>query len=580
MLLAFGATNAAYVRNNIIMSSICYETGYIKLVENITTGTPLNIVYPCIQADEQVLSMGKHLRLYHKIAFMDKITVEPFTINRQPIKEIKVHISAMKTNNKLKLKTTEIIDRMRFHYKDFYFHNNQILIDTLHNADITIQVISATNGFITYDTIINITTDNINILDTTLLNQNLFNPEYTFDVNGVGGLDNQLHTIFKQALSTRAVNPDIIEKLGIKHCKGILLYGPPGCGKTLVARNIGKLLSTIPPIIINGPELLNKYLGSSEENIRNIFSAAKSDQLLNGRYSKLHIIIFDEFDSLCRSRSSGSDNKTADNVVNQLLSMIDGVESLDNIFIIAMTNRKDLLDPAILRPGRLEYHVNIGLPDMKGRLQILNIHSLSIISNKMIDSSVNLEEIAKITENYTGAELELVVRTAATSALHRNILDSNQIINVTIDDFLVAVNNIKPQYQNSIYWPTKEILESDTFQENVKNIMNSSNKVLVMGTGKTTILSYLAGTIKSSNYLTAMDFINLSAYEQSQLLFKLYKSATSVIIIDDIDMLIDSKMIIMMAKMCTLDGIKLILSSSSSCRQLSDTKFQIINLIL
>ncbi len=130
----------------------------------------------------------------------------------------------------------------------------------------------------------------------------------------------------------------------------MLLYGPPGTGKTLIARSIGKMLTEREPKVVNGPEILNKFVGQSEENIRELFADAKADQEKNGDDAGLHIIIFDEIDAICKQRgSTNTGSGVHDTVVNQLLSMIDGVDSLNDVLVIGMTNRKDLLDSALLR---------------------------------------------------------------------------------------------------------------------------------------------------------------------------------------------------------------------------------------
>lgn len=173
--------------------------------------------------------------------------------------------------------------------------------------------------------------------------------------------------------------PSIVQRLGIKHVKGILLYGPPGTGKTLIARQIGKMLNGKEPKVVNGPEVLNKYVGQTEENIRNLFAEADAEYKEKGDDSDLHIIIFDEIDAICKSRGSVRDGTgVADTVVNQLLTKIDGVDALNNILLIGMTNRKDMLDEALIRAGRLEVHIEVGLPDEKGRLQILKIHTSKV----------------------------------------------------------------------------------------------------------------------------------------------------------------------------------------------------------
>lgn len=161
----------------------------------------------------------------------------------------------------------------------------------------------------------------------------------------------------------------MIDKYGIKHVRGMLLYGPPGTGKTLIARQIAKALDCTEPKIVHGPEIFDKYVGGSEKKIRDLFADAERDMKNLGDESNLHIIIFDEIDAICRQRGSGGNSGTGVNetVVNQLLSKMDGVDSLNNILVIGMTNRKDMIDEAMLRPGRLEIHLEIGLADEFGR---------------------------------------------------------------------------------------------------------------------------------------------------------------------------------------------------------------------
>jgi len=201
-------------------------------------------------------------------------------------------------------------------------------------------------------------------------------PDWNFEKMGIGGLDTEFSDIFRRAFASRVFDPTFVQKLGIKHVKGILLYGPPGTGKTLMARQIGKMLNGKEPKIVNGPEILNKYVGQSEENIRNLFKEAEAEYKERGDDSDLHILIFDEIDAICPARGTRTGGTgVADTVVNQLLAKIDGVEALNNILVIGMTNRKDMIDEALLRPGRLEVHMEIGLPDKHGRLQILRIHT-------------------------------------------------------------------------------------------------------------------------------------------------------------------------------------------------------------
>ncbi|KDP20974.1 hypothetical protein JCGZ_21445 [Jatropha curcas] len=278
--------------------------------------------------------------------------------------------------------------------------------------------------------------------------------EFNLQSLGIGGLSAEFADIFRRAFASRVFPPHVTSKLGIKHVKGMLLYGPPGTGKTLMARQIGKMLNGKEPKIVNGPEVLSKFVGETEKNVRDLFADAENDQRARGDQSDLHVIIFDEIDAICKSRGSTRDGTGVhDSIVNQLLTKIDGVESLNNVLLIGMTNRKDLLDEALLRPGRLEVQVEISLPDENGRLQILQIHTNKMKENSFLAPDVNLQELAARTKNYSGAELEGVVKSAVSFALNRQLsMDDltkpvdEESIKVTMEDFLHALQEIIPAF--------------------------------------------------------------------------------------------------------------------------------------
>lgn len=284
----------------------------------------------------------------------------------------------------------------------------------------------------------------------------ILQPNFKFEDMGIGGLDKEFSAIFRRAFASRIFPPGLIEQLGIQHVKGILLFGPPGTGKTLIARQIGKMLNAREPKVINGPEVLNKYVGQSEENIRKLFADAEKEYKEKGDESGLHIIIFDELDAVCKQRGSGAGGGTGvgDSVVNQLLSKLDGVDQLNNILLIGMTNRMDMIDDALLRPGRLEVHMEISLPDENGRVQILKIHTAKMREMGKLDRDVNITELAQRTKNFSGAEISGLVRSATSFALNRHVkagtavgvADDVDQITVNRDDFEHAFDDVKPAF--------------------------------------------------------------------------------------------------------------------------------------
>ncbi|KAL4627435.1 hypothetical protein ACB092_05G165500 [Castanea dentata] len=342
----------------------------------------------------------------------------------------------------------------------FEFHGNNYIF-TVNQAAVEGQEKSSTieRGMISSDTYIVFETSNASGIK--IVNQreaassNIFRQkEFNLQSLGIGGLSAEFADIFRRAFASRVFPPHVTNKLGIKHVKGMLLYGPPGTGKTLMARQIGKMLNGREPKIVNGPEVLSKFVGETEKNVRDLFADAENDQRTRGDQSDLHVIIFDEIDAICKSRGSTRDGTGVhDSIVNQLLTKIDGVESLNNVLLIGMTNRKDLLDEALLRPGRLEVQIEISLPDENGRLQILQIHTNKMKESSFLAPDVNLQELAARTKNYSGAELEGVVKSAVSYALNRQLsLDDltkpvdEESIKVTMDDFLNALHEIIPAF--------------------------------------------------------------------------------------------------------------------------------------
>lgn len=405
--------------------------------------------------------------------------------------------------------------------------------------------------------------------------QSIISPDWNFERMGIGGLDKEFSDIFRRAFASRVFPPDIVEQMGCKHVKGILLFGPPGCGKTLMARQIGKMLKAREPKIVNGPEILNKYVGESEANIRKLFADAEDEQKRLGANSGLHIIIFDEIDAICKQRGSmAGSTGVHDTVVNQLLSKIDGVEQLNNILVIGMTNRPDLIDEALLRPGRLEVKMEIGLPDEKGRIQILNIHTARMRQHELLSTDVDIKELAVETKNYSGAELEGLVRAAQSTAMNRHIkathtvevnIETAEKLMVSRHDFLASLNNdIKPAFgtnqedyasyiMNSIIrWgdPVSAVLEDGELL--VQQTKNSDRTPLVSvllegppNSGKTALAAEIS---KESQFpfikICSPDkMIGHSEIAKCQAIKKIfedaYKSQLSCVVVDDIERLLD-----------------------------------------
>lgn len=203
--------------------------------------------------------------------------------------------------------------------------------------------------------------------------------------------------------------PEIYEKVGLTAPAGVLLFGPPGCGKTLVAKAVSNE-SKANFISIKGPELLNKYVGESERAVRQLF--------IRARASAPCVIFFDELDALCPKRGSG-DNVATERVVNQLLTEMDGLDERRNVFVIAATNRPDIIDKAMLRPGRLDKLLYVPLPNKDDRLSILE----TVTRDKPLSSDVDLKKIAHSDklEGFSGADISMLLREASVIAIKRSV---------------------------------------------------------------------------------------------------------------------------------------------------------------
>ena len=526
----------------------------------------------------------------------DEVNFE-YMFDRQPPKTNLTHIKFKVTlrdrrEEPLKIEDTQLIETIKKKYCGTPFNDSHIVYMihgdskfSIEAGELEIDPLGPLNeneggqrhivkfGFLAEDTVVELSSDssNLKISSKVMKAKALTKFGFNFNEMGVGGLDQEISNIFRRAFTTRLYPAAYLEKYGIHHVKGILLYGPPGTGKTLIARTLANALNVKEFKVINGPELFDKYVGETEKKIRDLFANAEKDQKENGDDSGLHVIVFDEIDSLCRARGTVSTGTGVhDSAVNQLLTKIDGVDSLNNIIVIGMTNRKDLIDEAILRPGRLELHIEIGLPDEKGRQQIFNIHTKKMRENKVLDDDVDLAHLAKITKNYTGADIESMVKLACSNALSQGLsfgsskINVNQEHKVNMKNFLDAFGEIQPMFglnstelENCIqfgminYGVNYEILSSkiSALFEQIKN-SNSISLLSVLlegdsGCGKTALASYLAlhsgfPYVKIISPESLVKYMESGKYTAIYNIFEDgYKSPYSIIILDNIEKLIE-----------------------------------------
>ena len=258
-------------------------------------------------------------------------------------------------------------------------------------------------------------------------------PDVSWD--DVGGLD-ELKDELREAVEWPIKHKEAYDYVNVETPKGVLLHGPPGTGKTLIAKALAKMTES-NFISIKGPELLSKWVGESEKGVREIFRKA--------RQVAPCIIFLDEVDSLVPRRGSGnSDSHVTENIVSQILTEIDGLEELHNVLIIGATNRLDIVDEALLRPGRFDRIIEVGNPDSKGRKHIFEIHT----KKKPLESNVDIKKLVEITDGFSGAEIAAITNRAALVALKRYVSGKSQNIKeikITQQDLIDAVDKVRPQ---------------------------------------------------------------------------------------------------------------------------------------
>jgi transitional endoplasmic reticulum ATPase len=263
----------------------------------------------------------------------------------------------------------------------------------------------------------------------------------------IGGLDEAAGRL-REGVELPLKHPDAFRRLGIRPAKGFLLYGPPGTGKTLLAKAAARE-SEANFIATKSSDLLSKWYGESEQQIARLFNRA--------RQVAPTIIFIDELDSLVPARGGGlGEPQVTERVVNTILAEMDGLEELQNVVVIGATNRPNLIDPALLRPGRFDELIYVGVPDTAGRRRILAIHTKGM----PLAGDVDLEKIAQRTDRFTGADLEDLVRRAGLTALRRG-LDAGE---VTMADFEVALTETRASVTPEMleeYSRIQETLKSD-----------------------------------------------------------------------------------------------------------------------
>src|ERR671933_784485 len=276
-------------------------------------------------------------------------------------------------------------------------------------------------------------------------------PQVTYE--DIGGLKEEIQKV-REMIELPLRHPEIFEKLGIEAPKGVLLHGPPGTGKTLLAKAVANETNA-HFISISGPEIMSKFYGESEARLREIFKEAKE--------KAPSIIFIDEIDSIAPKREEVT-GEVERRVVSQLLSLMDGLETRGKVIVIAATNRPNAIDPALRRPGRFDREIEIKVPDKRGRLEILQIHT----RNMPLDTDVDQDKIAAVTHGFVGADLEYLCKEAAMKCLRRVLPELNledeklspEVLNkliVTMNDFDNAVKEVMPSAMREVYLESPDI---------------------------------------------------------------------------------------------------------------------------
>jgi len=278
--------------------------------------------------------------------------------------------------------------------------------------------------------------------------------------SNVGGLEKTKERL-RETIQWPLEYPQVFETLDMQAAKGVLLYGPPGTGKTLLAKAVANEAES-NFISVKGPELLNKYVGESEKGVREIFQKARENAPT--------VVFFDEIDSIATERGSHQgDSGVGERVVSQLLTELDGLEELEDVVVVATTNRPDLIDTALLRPGRLDRQIHVPVPDEAARRAIFEVHT----RNKPLAEDVDLDELAAETENYVGADIEAACREAAmaasrefvTSVEPEDIPDTVGNVRIAAQHFEQALEEVGPSVTQDLRERYEDLEERLTTRE-------------------------------------------------------------------------------------------------------------------
>ncbi|WP_181686048.1 CDC48 family AAA ATPase [Halorhabdus salina] len=277
----------------------------------------------------------------------------------------------------------------------------------------------------------------------------------------VGGLEDTNERL-RETIQWPLEYPQVFEQMDMQSAKGVLLYGPPGTGKTLLAKAVANEAES-NFISVKGPELLNKYVGESEKGVREVFSKARENAPT--------VIFFDEIDSIAGERGTNmGDSGVGERVVSQLLTELDGLEDLEDVVVIATTNRPDLIDAALLRPGRLDRHIHVPVPDEEARRKVFEVHT----RDKPLAENVDLDDLARRTEGYVGADIEAVAREAAMAATREfirsvdpeDVDDSMGNVLINAEHFETAMDEVGPSVDNDTRERYEEIEQRFDKREN------------------------------------------------------------------------------------------------------------------